>query len=53
MVITKQERLALHHADGPLMTGLGTQAAAVALLSVDLNDSTNHVIFRLSLTWMG
>ena len=42
VVVPHQLGLALYHGDGPLMTGLGAGAAAVAFLPVDFNDPSFH-----------
>ena len=50
VVLVHQLRLAVHHADGPFVTGLGTEAAAIALLFVDLNNPSQHVVPPVSLS---
>ena len=45
VILAQQPRLAIYHADGPLMAGGGTQAAAVAFFFVNVDDPSFHVIF--------
>ena len=47
VVVPQQRGLAVHHADGALVAGRGTGAAAVALLLVDLNDPSYHSVSPL------
>ena len=42
VVFPQELGLAAHHSDGSLVTSIGTQAAAVALLFIDFNDFPNH-----------
>ena len=49
VVISQEARLALHHADGALVTGFRASAAAVAFLFIYLNYFSNHPRSILSL----
>ena len=44
VVLTDEAGFARLHHDGAFMAGLGTEAAAVALLFIDADDFANHVI---------
>ena len=45
VVVPQQAGLAVYHADGPLVAGLGAGSAAVAGLLVDVNDLADHSDF--------
>ena len=49
VILASQLSLAVHHFNGPFMTGRRAGAAAVALLFVDFNDLSQHRMFLRSL----
>ena len=51
VVVPQQDGLAVYHADGALLTGIGAGAAAVAAVAVDFNNSPYH-IGSLLFSWL-
>ena len=49
VVVPHEPGLAVHHGDGALVTGIGAGAAAVALIFIDLDDPSFHLIALLLL----